>query len=552
MASRHDDTDAQTLVDYLAVLRRRRWIVIAVALLVPVAVVLYTSNRGQTYSAESYVLLTKGSQTVGGAAGAARAAATQARLAASPAVAARALAAAGVHNRTVTELLASSDVKAQPDSDLLRFKVADRQPALAMRLATGYADAFTAYRRALDSQAAARSRARVGEELGRVDAGDPLYSTFVRKQRELLVDDAAQDDAAVVVSRATDVSRAGVRPARNFVVGAGVGLILGVLLAFIVEALDTRVRSADEISAALGLPLLARLPAPPKRLRAQNQLVTLADPNGARAEAFRVLRTNLDFFDVDRAARGVMVTSAGEKEGKTTTVANLAVVLARAGRRVVLVDLDLRRPSLDRLFRVDRAPGVTDVAFGRVPLQEALSDIELGDAGHEAHANGRGTHSIAPLMGGDGGHERLLRRLYPSAIDRDDDLPAWLSATGSNGSLQVLPAGSPVRDIGELVGGPVVTDVLDALHELAEIVLIDGPPLLGAGDGIALSNRVDALLVVARLNTLVREHVDELGRVLNNARAAKLGFIVTDAEFDGGNARTQPPRPRPVEMAGRG
>ena len=128
--------------------------------------------------------------------------------------------------------------------------------------------------------------------------------------------------------------------------------MLGVGLAFGIDALDTRVRSATEIGERLGLPLLARVPPPPKGFAKENRLVMLAQPTGTSAEAFRMLRTNLDFAtleDVD--VRTILVTSAVEQEGKSTTAANLALAEARAGRRVALVDLDLRRPVPRPLLR---------------------------------------------------------------------------------------------------------------------------------------------------------------------------------------------------------
>src|SRR5207247_6981470 len=119
-----------------------------------------------------------------------------------------------------------------------------------------------------------------------------------------------------------------------------------------------RVRKAEEIAEQLGIPLLARLPQPSRGLRNKNRLAALEEPDGAAAEAFRMLRTNLDFVNIDRSAKTIMVTSAVESEGKSTTIANLAVTLARSGRRVVLVDLDLRRPYLDRFFGLGGRPGV--------------------------------------------------------------------------------------------------------------------------------------------------------------------------------------------------
>jgi capsular exopolysaccharide synthesis family protein len=219
------------------------------------------------------------------------------------------------------------------------------------------------------------------------------------------------------------------------------------------------------------------------------------DPYGSQAEAFRVLRTNLDFFNLEHQARTIMVTSAGASQGKSTTIANLAVALARNGVRVILVDLDLRRPTLGRYFGLPQAPGLTDVTLGRAQLTDALAEIRLAEP--ESAEDGLGSFDM-----------------------------------GGAGSLQVLPAGSATRNVGEFIGSHSLTAVLAALRLRADLLLVDGPPLLGAGDGIALCGRVDALLIVARLNQIRRPTVDELARLLGNARAAKLGLIATDAEFD--------------------
>ena len=134
--------------------------------------------------------------------------------------------------------------------------------------------------------------------------------------------------------------------------------MLGIGLAFLREALDTRVRSADEVGEKLGLPLLARVPEPPRKLRNSNRLVMQADPHGAQAEAFRTLRTNIEFVNLDVHARTIMITSAIQSEGKSTTAANLAIAFARMGKRVALVDLDLRRPFLDKFFDFGDRPGL--------------------------------------------------------------------------------------------------------------------------------------------------------------------------------------------------
>jgi Mrp family chromosome partitioning ATPase len=247
----------------------------------------------------------------------------------------------------------------------------------------------------------------------------------------------------------------------------------------------------------LGLSLLARVPPPLRRIEAANHLVMLHEPNDEQAEAFRMLRTNLEFANLDPGARTIMVTSAVQNEGKSTTVANLAVALARAGRHIVLVDLDLRRPSLHRFFNLGSRPGLTQVALGRARLDEALARIDLVPyGGEQVDAKRRNGKGRVP------------------------------------GTLEVLGAGPLPPNPGEFIGTRALQDILDQLAAKAHLVLIDAPPLLALGDALALTAKVDALFVVSRLKVVRRQLIDELKRVLDTCRAYKLGFVVTGAGED--------------------
>ena len=151
-------------------------------------------------------------------------------------------------------------------------------------------------------------------------------------------------------------------------------------IAFLWETLDKRVRTEEEIERRLGLPLLSRLPEPARGAEKEARLTMIHDPQDAYAEAVRRLRTNLEFANVDRDARVIMVTSAVEREGKSTTIANLAVALARSGRNVALVDLDLRQPVLAKYFELQGQPGITDVVLERADLQTTITPIRLPDS----------------------------------------------------------------------------------------------------------------------------------------------------------------------------
>jgi Mrp family chromosome partitioning ATPase len=230
-------------------------------------------------------------------------------------------------------------------------------------------------------------------------------------------------------------------------------------------------------------------------MQRKHELVMLSKPDSVEAEAFRMLRTNLEFAMAAKRPRTLMVTSALELEGKTTTVANLAVALGRAGRRIVLVDLDLRRPGVNEFFHLEPRPGLTDVAIGEVELLEALAPLAISadEPDHFSRRNGR------EQMGG---------------------------------TVEVLPAGSVPPNPGEFAGTKNVAEILVKLQARADLVLIDAPPILHAGDAMALSSSVDAIIVVARLNTIRRTALRELRRILDACPAAKLGFVLTNAARD--------------------
>jgi Mrp family chromosome partitioning ATPase len=331
-----------------------------------------------------------------------------------------------------------------------------------------------------------------------------LHRTLVEKDQQLATMEALQGSNASVVQAADRTVLVQPRLVRNTVLGLAFGLLVGVGLAFLWEALDTRINSADEIGALLDRPLLGRLAAPNRSLRAEDSLVMLADPRDLGAEAFRMLRTNFDFVRLGRDVKTIMFTSSVASEGKSTTVANLAVALATAGRRVALVDLDLRRPYLWRFFDLGGVPGITQVALGEVPLAAAARSVPLPRVFlpyPPGSTNGNGTGD-----GNGGGTHR--------------------------GGLFVFGTGPVPPNVGEFVGSKVVAAIIKSIRDSVDVVLIDAPPLLQVGDAQALSRSVDGIVVITRIGVVRRPMLVELRRTLDLSSARVLGFIATGAEHE--------------------
>ncbi len=384
----------------------------------------------------------------------------------------------------------------------MQISITDSDPAVAVTLANAYANQYMIYRRQLGTSFIASTRKQIEARMAVLRATgqekSAVYTALAENDQNLLEAAALQTASAVLLTPASGAGQVQPRPMRDGTLGLGVGLVLGFTLALLWEVLDTRVRSAHEISTMLGESLLGRLSTPPRKLRRKGGSVMLDAPESPEAEAFRHLRASVEFANVDVHAKLIMITSPLQGEGKSTTAANLAVALAKAGKDVVLVDLDLRDPSLHKLFRLqgDRwAQGLTSVALGKVELEFAIAYLPVGTS-----SQGR-----------------------PS------------SSTENGGAmLQVLPCGPLPSDPGEFVGTAAVRKVLERLCERADIVLLDAPPLLGVGDAASLSSVVDGIIVVTRLGMLRPPLLGEARRILDASPAAKLGFVITGAEREAG------------------
>jgi Mrp family chromosome partitioning ATPase len=500
-------SEPQTLTGYLRIVRRRKWAVVQMLLLGPLVALVISLHQKPAYAASAGVLLSlQPAANVTQSAPAApedptRVVEDQAQIARALPVVRRVVRATGNAFPNAAALLANSSVSSGDGVDLLTFSVTHPSPAAAVRLANEYARQFLVYLQNFETSSVKRALTQVNERIAGMKergARGRLYAALQAKQQELETLETLETPTASLVHSATGATKVRPRVIRNVLLGLGLGLLFGLGAALLWEALDSRVRSEDEVRELLGLPLLGRTREPPRRLG--TTLSMLHAPESAHAESFRTLRIALETVSRRIGAKSIMVTSAVDGEGRSSTVANLAVAQARAGRDVVAVDFDLRYPSLDRLFGLEGRPGLTDVVLGHTPLEEAMAEIPIGQ----------------PIG------------VHGTELERTNGSP---KARGTfAGSLRVLTAGPVSPDLRELLVSPAVAELLEQLHEQADVVLVDAPPIVPVGDARALASHVDALLVVVRFSFVRRRLLNELRRTLEMSPAPALGMVLVESQ----------------------
>lgn len=288
------------------------------------------------------------------------------------------------------------------------------------------------------------------------------------------------------------------RPVRDGILGALLGLMIGMLAAFVRDSLDRRLHGSREIQEQLGLPLLGAI-----REDALGRAGPIANGRPAMSdedlEGFRIVRTNLEFLDVDKPVRTIVVTSALPEEGKSTVAASLAFASAAAGKRTLLVECDLRRPSLAGRLGVPAQPGLIEYLAGTAGPQEILRTLPAEKAPDVPTVNGGGAN-------GNSGETSEIEIGH---------------------SLVVITAGGPAPRPAELLGSQRFQDFLEQVGTAYDAVVLDSAPLLSVVDTLELIPLVDGVLICVRATRTTRDQARAAKAAIDHLPKRPTALVVT-------------------------
>ena len=500
-------TGTLELRDYFRILWVRKWTILIVLSLVVGGVLYLSYQQTPIYESRVRVVVPQSASAILGAPQTKTVdLETEAEIAGSPVVAKQvATQLPWAHNISPDQLVNQVDIAPLKNTSILLFVAHDPDPRraadLAHYFATSYIELhkeqtitpFSEELKLAKTQAASDNAAL--DKMGPFRSGEP--SAVTDQRNRLTADLAAQtsridelnqtigninQSSANAIIEDARVESSPVRPnhIRDGLLGAIVGLVLGFGAAFLRDYVDDSLRGVEDVERQTGATLIGVIPhvsaayvegkSKKDSSTKRNYLVAEVEPRAPATEAYRTLRTNLMFMSATGPLRTLLITSPLQGEGKTTTAANLAVVMAQAGQRVLLIGGDLRRPAIHQFFGLSNRVGLSSVLSGQVGLTDAVWDP--------------GTPGLRVMTGG---------------------------------PIPPNPA--------ELLGSSAMRQLLDDVAGVTDWIIIDGPPVLGLADALVLSSMADGVLVVVYegTNRRILAHArDQLGKVRSRTVGAVL------------------------------
>jgi polysaccharide biosynthesis transport protein len=387
---------------------------------------------------------------------------------------------------TAEKVRESLSVSPQGESDIVNVSASATTPELAADLANTYSAVFVAEQQTANHAYYASALALVNKQIAALTPKQRVSTAGLalegRAQSLGVLAELRSGSVQVAQMATVPTSPSSPHTSKNTALGAILGLLLGLCVAFLLERFDRRIREPKDLEGIYGLPLLGVVPESAALSRsAKGKKDAREVLPASEAEAFHLIRAHLRYFNVDRELRTLLVASAAPGDGKTTVARHLAAAAAKMGSRVLLLEADLRRPTIAQQLDILSGPGIADVLIGAVSSSEATQSIDL-------------------------------------------DLPR-VDGSGVRG-FDVLVAGSSLPpNPGELIESHAMETLLERAKATYDLVVIDTPPLTAVSDAFPLLRKVDGVIIVGRVGRNRRDVAQRLHETLMGAGAPLLGVV---------------------------
>lgn len=328
------------------------------------------------------------------------------------------------------------------------------------------------------------------------DIAEKLFLLLYEQHQQAQIEEVQRDVKVRVFERAA-VPRQPVSPNRpkNLAVAAMLGLMIGIAIAFLLEEMEETVRTSDDVKNYLNLPVLGSVPYSAETI---NKLIVDVPLKSPIAEAYRRLSFFTQLFCLDPPIKTLLITSSKSDEGKSTTLANLAISMAQEGTKVLVVDTDLRRPMLHRMFGVDNSLGVSSILTGELEAEIAISDL-----------------SVSGYLPKESFMDVIVDRLIqPCSIK----------------GLSIIPSGPLPANSVELLRSERMLAFLRAIEKKADIVIFDSPPAIHVIDAVVMSQILDGVLFVINSGRINRDEALQVKYMIESTKTPIIGVALNNIE----------------------